>query len=424
MIPELLSPVWSHLTDLQVVRGAGVYLYDAEGRRYADFTSGIGVTSTGHCHPKVVRAIREQAERLIFAQINCVISPQTAALAEVLSTLTPPRINTFFFANSGAEATEAAVKLARHATQRSNIIVFQGSFHGRTAQTMAMTTSKTAYRHKYQPLPAGVFVAPFPYSYFYGWDEDRAVEFCLRQLELLLKGQSAPDETVAMITEPILGEGGYVPAPASFLRGLREVCDRHGILLILDEVQTGFGRTGKLFAFEHAGITPDAIIMAKGLGGGLPISALAASRELMARWETGSHGGTYGGGNAVVMAGARAGVEVILEEDLVGNAERMGERLKQGLLELQARFPVMGDVRGRGLMVGVEFTGEDGEPDASAAQAVQKGCLEQKLLLLTCGSYGNVIRWIPPLVVTAEQLDEALERFCEHLERALSPAHA
>lgn len=424
MIPDLLSPVWTHLTDIRAVRGEGVYLYDEAGRRYLDFTSGIGVTNTGHCHPRVVRAIREQAERLIFAQVNCVLSPETVALAETLQKVLPEPLDTFFFSNSGAEATEAAVKLARHATGRSNVIVFEGSFHGRTAQTMAMTTSKTIYRHRYQPLPAGVFVAPYPYAYRYGWDEASTVRFCLAQLEHLLKSQSAPDETAAMIVEPILGEGGYVPAPAAFLQGLRELCDRHGILLVLDEVQTGFGRSGKMFCFEHAGVSPDIVVMAKGLGSGLPVSAIAAGRELMARWERGTHGGTYGGGNAVVMAGARAGVEAILEEELPGNAARQGERLMAGLRALQERHGRIGDVRGRGLMVGVEFTGADGQPDASAALAVQRGCLEAGLLLLGCGSYGNVIRWIPPLVVAPEQVDEALGIFAGALEQAQELAHA
>ena len=419
---ELLSPVWTHLTDLQPARGEGIYLFDAEGRRYTDFTSGIGVTSTGHCHPKVVRAIREQAEKLIFGQINCVIPPQTLALAETLKSVSPPGLDSFFFSNSGAEATEAAVKLARHATEHRNIVVFQGSFHGRTAQTMAMTTSKTVYRQQYQPLPAGVFVAPFPYSYRYGWDDETTVSFCLRELELLLKSQSAPDETAAMILEPVLGEGGYVPAPAAFLQGLRELCDRYGILLVMDEVQTGFGRTGTLFCFEQAGVTPDVIIMAKGLGGGLPVSAIAARPELMARWRVGTHGGTYGGGNAVVMAGAKANVEVILEEKLPENAARLGERLMRGLRDLQAQHPAIGDVRGRGLMVGVEFTDAGGQPDAATATAVQQACLKERLLLLSCGSYGNVIRWIPPLIVTEAQLDEALGTFATALEQSAAQA--
>lgn len=416
---DLLSPVWTHLTELQPVRGEGIYLYDAEGNRYTDFTSGIGVVNTGHCHPKVVQAIQEQAAKLIFGQVNIVISPATLALAEALNKVTPPTIDTFFFSNSGAEAVEASVKLARHATARRNIIVFQGSFHGRTAQTMAMTTSKYIYRYNYQPLPGGVFVAPYPYSYFYGWDDEETTEFCMKQLDLLLKSQTNPEETAAIVIEPVLGEGGYVPAPAGFLQELRQLCDKHGILLVMDEVQSGFGRTGKFFSFEHAGIEPDIIVMAKGLGSGLPISAIATRRDLMKWWKPGVHGGTYGGGSAIAAAGARATIKVIQEEKLADNAAQMGQRLIKGLRDLQQEYPVLGDIRGQGLMVGVEFTTASGDADKETTQAVLKACLERNLLLLTCGSYENVIRWIPPLIVTADQIDEALDIFEEALQSTL-----
>ncbi len=405
----LLSPVWSHMTHIQPERAEGIYLYEADGTRYTDFTSGIGVTNTGHCHPRVVAAIQEQAARLIHGQINIVIPPSTIKLAEMLNTITPPSIDSFFFSNSGAEAVEGAIKLTRQATRRTNIITFQGSFHGRTAQTMAMTNSKTIYRASYQPLPSGTFVAPFPYSYFYGWDEETTVDFCLNQLDLLFKTQSAPEETAAIIIEPVLGEGGYVPAPPRFLQALRAITAQHGILLIADEVQTGFGRTGKWFGFEHAGIVPDIIVMAKGLGSGMPISGVAASQALMQKWTTGSHGGTYGGG-ALAAAAALATVETIRDEDLPGNAARMGERLMDGLAELQGRYPVLGDVRGMGLMVGTEFT-QGGKPDKTTAKAVQAACLARNLLLLTCGAYENTIRWIPPLVVNERQIDAALTVF-------------
>lgn len=415
---DALSPVWTHLTEFQPVRGEGIYLYDEDGTRYTDFTSGIGVTNTGHCHPSVVIAIRKQAERLIFAQMNCVISPQTVALAETLRRVTPASIDTFFFSNSGAEATEAALKLARHATERTNVIVFQGSFHGRTSQAMAMTTSKTVYRYKYHPLPSGVFVAPFPYSYYYGWDEDTTVAFCLEQLEHLLKAQTSPDETACMMIEPVLGEGGYVPAPASFLRGLREIADKYGILLVIDEVQSGFGRTGKFFCYEYADVEPDIIVMAKGLGSGMPISGIASRRELMNKWQLGTHGGTYGGGNAVVMAAARAGIEAILDEDLHGNAFRMGEHLQDGLRDLQLEFTQIGDVRGLGLMVATEFTDANGKPDPDICKRIHAAMLEQRTLLLTCGTYSNIIRWIPPLIINEAQIDEALAQFRTALEKA------
>ena len=408
---DLLSPVWTHLTDIQPVKGNGIYLYDEAGTRYTDFTSGIGVTSTGHCHPNVVQAVQEQAANLIFGQINCVIAPPTVRLAETLNSVLPPEIDRFFFSNSGAEAVEASVKLARAATGKRNIIVMQGSFHGRTHQTMAMTTSKYIYRHNYQPLPGAIFVAPAPYAYFYGWDEEETTEFCLKQLDLLLHSQTAPDETAAIVIEPVLGEGGYVPIPSGYLQEVRRLCDEHGILLIVDEVQSGFGRTGKLFAYEHANIVPDIIIMAKGLASGLPISAIASRAELMDKWKPGTHGGTYGGGSAIAAAGAQATVETIVSEGLVENAAKMGAHLLGGLRSLQQKFSIIGDVRGRGLMVGVEFSDANGEPDGAAAKAVLDYCLANNLLLLICGSYQNVIRWIPPLVVNAAQLNEALTIF-------------
>ena len=418
MAVEHLSSVWTHLTHIQPTRAEGVYLFEQDGTRFTDFTSGIGVTNTGHCHPKVVKAIQAQAEKLLFGQMNIVVSPAALELTDALLPLMPSGIDSFFFSNSGAEATEGALKLARHATKRTNVVVFQGSFHGRTAQAMAMTTSKTVYRHQYQPLPGGVFVAPYPYSYFYGWDEEQTVEFCVRQLEHLLKSQSAPDETAAIMIEPILGEGGYVPAPLPFLHELRRVCDEHGIMLVMDEVQTGFGRTGKMFCFEHADVRPDIIVMAKGLGSGLPISGIASSRDLMSRWQTGTHGGTYGGGSAIPLAAAKATVEVMLAEKLPENAAKMGKRLIEGLRELQRDYSVLGDVRGRGLMVGTEFAAPDGKPDPDTCKRVHQACLDQNLLLLTCGTYGNIIRWIPPLVVNAGQIDEALEVFSGALKQA------
>jgi 4-aminobutyrate aminotransferase len=410
-----LAPVWTHLTNIEPVRGEGAYLYDADGNAYLDFTCGIGVTNTGHNHPHVVNAIKEQADKLIFGQMNIVMNPQFAQLAEALNAITPPRIDRFFFSNSGAEATEAAVKLARHATGKTNIIVFQGSFHGRTAQTMAMTTSKTIYRHKYQPLPGGIFVAPFPASYYYGMSEDEATDFAMKQLTYLIKGQTSPEETAAIIIEPVLGEGGYIPAPDGFLQALREFATQHDILLVLDEVQSGFGRTGKMFAFEHADIEPDIIIMAKGLGSGMPISGIASRADLMEKWVAGSHGGTYGGGNAIVGAAARATVKVMQNENLPANASRMGERLMEGLRDLQAEFPIIGDVRGRGLMVATEFTHLDGTPAPDITKQIIQGVLERHLLMLSCGTFSNVVRWIPPLIVGETDIDKALGIFAEAL---------
>ncbi|PWJ42417.1 aspartate aminotransferase family protein [Sediminitomix flava] len=416
---QLLSPVWTHLTDLKPVKGEGIYLYDEEGNRFTDFTSGIGVVNTGHCHPNIVKAVQEQAPQLLFGQMNCVIPPSTIKLAEKLNKITPPHIDRFFFANSGAEATEACVKLAKQATGRQHVIVFQGSFHGRTHMAMAMTTSKTVYRYKYQPLPGGIFVSPFPASYYYGWSEEEATDFCLKQLDLLFQGQTTPDETAAIIIEPILGEGGYIPAPAPFLQKLREICDEHGILLVMDEVQSGFGRTGKLFCFEHADIKPDIIVMAKGLGSGLPISGIASTQAIMDKWIAGTHGGTYGGGSAIASAAACATIDTIYAEGLIENAQERGEQLMQGLKELQEKYPVIGDIRGKGLMVATEFTDAEGNPDAETTSKVLQACLQDRLLLLACGSYKNVLRWIPPLVVSKSQIEESLEVFEDALIKVL-----
>lgn len=424
-----VSPVWTHLLDKVLVRGEGPYVWDQEGRRYLDFTSGIGVVNTGHSHPRVVEAVREQAGRGLHLQANIgFVHEPMLRLITALREIVPSELDTFFFSNSGAEAVEAAVKLARQATGRTNVIAFQRSFHGRTVGTMSLTSSKTIYRAGYQPLMAGVFFAPYAYCYRcpkaeanperYG-PNCRRCDWPLEQVRFLLKSQTAPEETAAILVEPVLGEGGYVVPPASFLRGLREICDEHGILLILDEVQSGFGRTGRFFALEHFGVTPDILVMAKGLASGLPLSGIAARRELMERWQPGSHGGTYGG-NVVACAAAEATVRVLQEEGLVENAARLGEKLLARLRALQERHPSLGDVRGLGLMVGVEFVVPGGRtPDKDRAKGVQQACKENGLLLLTCGTEGNVIRWIPPLIITAQQLDEALDIFEDALGGAV-----
>jgi 4-aminobutyrate aminotransferase len=414
-----ISPVWTRYTPIVAERAEGAYVYDQDGARYLDFTCGIGVTNTGHCHPKVVQAIQEQAAKLLHGQVNIIFHSPLLELAEELRTIVPEELDCFFFSNSGAEAVEGAVKLARHATGRTNVIVFQGSFHGRTAMTMALTTSKTIYRVGYQPLPAGIFVTPYPYAYRYGWSLEETEDFCLREVEFLLRTQTAPEETAAILIEPVLGEGGYVVPPLGFLKGLRRICDEHDILLIADEVQSGFGRTGKWFAIEHFDTTPDIIVMAKGLASGLPLSGIAARRELMEKWIPGSHGGTYGG-NAVACAAAVATIRVIREEGLLENAQQAGARLMEQLQALQVEFPIIGDVRGLGLMIGTEFTAPDGSPATDLAKAVGKHCLKRRLLLLTCGSWNNTVRWIPPLTVTPEQIDEALAIFADAVAEAIA----
>lgn len=406
-----LADVWFQVTDLPVVSGSGCVVTTADGTEYLDFTSGIAVTSTGHCHPHVVAAIQEQAGRFIHAQVNCYRNPILEQLGERLAGITPASIDTFFFANSGAEATEAAVKLAKQATGRPNVVVFQGSFHGRSHLTMAMTTSKTGYRAGHQPLPSGVFVAPFPYPFREGCSEEESVARALGAFDLLLAAQTAPNETAAVVIEPVLGEGGYLPAPAAFLRGLRERCTQHGILFVADEVQAGFARTGTMFAIEQSGVEPDVMVMAKGIASGFPISAIGASAEIMGRWPQGSHGGTYGG-NPIGCAAALATIDVLTAPGFLEHVVARGEQLRAGIRALAAEHPTIGDVRGPGLMVGTEFVDADGRPDASRVAAVAAHCrTEGRLLLMNAGTAGNVLRWMPPLVVSEAEIDQALAAF-------------
>jgi 4-aminobutyrate aminotransferase len=402
LVADGVADVWFRVTDLEVASGQGCLVTTTSGEEYLDFSSGIAVTSTGHCHPHVVAAIQEQAARFIHAQVNVYRHTRLAELAGRLAAITPNGIDTFFFANSGAEATESAVKLAKQVTGRPNVIVFQGSFHGRTHLAMAMTTSKTVYRAGHAPLPSGVFVAPFPHR-------DAEVDACLDALRLLLLSQTAPAETAAMLIEPVLGEGGYVPAPAAFLEGLSAICRERGILLLADEVQSGFGRTGTMFCVDQHDITPDVVVMAKGLASGFPISAIGASAELMARWPTGSHGGTYGG-NPIGCAAAIATIEVLTEPGFLEHVQARGEQLRAGLRALAAEDGGIVDVRGPGLMVASQLA------DAARVPQVTAHCLsEGHLILMNAGTFGDVIRWMPPLVVSEAEIDTALDAFAKAL---------
>jgi 4-aminobutyrate aminotransferase len=395
-----LAPVWFQVTDLQVSHGQGSWIYTTDGEEYLDFTAGIAVTSTGHSHPHVVEAIARQAGRFIHAQVNCYRHDQLEPLAARLAELCPGAIDTFFYANSGAEITEAAVKLAKQATGRQNIIVFAGSFHGRTHMAMAMTTSKTGYRAGHGPLPSGVFVAPFPDPL--AADANAETDRCLAGLRHLLVSMTSPAETAAVILEPVLGEGGYLPAPERFLRGVVDICRENDLLFIADEVQSGFGRTGKMFAVEHYDVEPDIICMAKGIASGFPFSALGAPAELMAKWPTGSHGGTYGG-NAIGCAAAIATIEVLTADGFLDEVNARGEQLRGGLREIAGSEPAIVDVRGLGLMNGIQFT------DPGRVAAITRHCLEEgHLVLMNAGTYGTTLRLMPPLVVTAQEIDTAL----------------
>lgn len=398
-----LSNVWFSVTDLEVASGHGSWVTTTSGEEYLDFSSGIAVTSTGHAHPVVAKAIADQAQRFLHAQVNVYKHDLLEPLAARLADLTPDGIDTFFFANSGAEITEAAVKLAKQATRRPHVIVFSGSFHGRTHLAMAMTTSKTGYRAGHAPLPSGIFVAPFPDPL--APDQDAEVARALHGLDHLLKSMTAPDETAAMILEPVLGEGGYVPAPPAFIRGVVERCRQHGILFIADEVQSGFGRTGTMFSVDQYDVEPDIICMAKGIASGFPFAALGTRRELDDRWVKGSHGGTYGG-NAMGCAAALATIDVLTAPGFLDDVKARGEQLRSGLRDIQSHDDGILQVRGPGLMVGTEFR------DAARVAAIQKHCLDEgRLILMNAGTYGTNLRWMPPLVVTENEIDLALAAF-------------
>lgn len=412
-----LSPVLKQATPVLAARGEGAYLYDENERRYLDFTAGIGVTSTGHCHPRVVDAAQRQVGTLIHGQYTTVLHRPLLDLTERLGDVLPNGMDRVFYLNSGSEAVEASVRLARQATGRDNIVAFHGGFHGRTMGAGALTTSGVKVRAGIGPMMPGVSVSPFPEAYRHGCSEAEATRFALAELDQLFATVTSPKDTAALIVEPVLGEGGYIPAPAQFLAGLRERADAHGILLIFDEVQTGVGRTGTFWGHEHAGVRPDVLVTAKGLASGFPLSAIAAPARLMEKAWPGSQGGTYGG-NAVAAAAALATLDVVRDEGLVANAAEQGQRLREGLHKAAAEHSGIGDVRGRGLMLANEFTTAEGAPDTAAASRAHQAAAEQGLLLLTCGPHGNVVRMIPPLVVGAEQVDEALRLWSAALEQA------
>ena len=416
--------VWGRVTNIDVDRGEGSWLIARDGRRYLDYSSGIGVTNTGHAHPRVVAAVQTQAAKLLHGQQNIVFHEPGLRLHERLRGLMPGGPWGAFLSNSGAEAIEASVKLARVATGRAAVIAFRGGFHGRTAQTMALTSAKNIYRGHFEPLPGSVYHADYPYCYRAAGGP-HPIEACTcdweERLDLLFHQLIFPDRVAAVVIEPVLGEGGYVVPPPTFLPRLREITRRHGILLIADEVQTGFGRTGEMFAVHHWDVEPDILVMAKGIASGLPLSGILARRELLERWTPGAHGGTYGG-NVVSCAAANATLDVIEDEGLVANAAARGRQLLDGLRTVQGRFPSLGDVRGLGCMVGLEFVrpgqGDGRVPNPEVVKGVLAAALERDLIVLSAGSYAQVVRIIPPLVTTPGEVDRALDILVDSLEAA------
>ncbi len=411
---SVVPPLWGRITNLVVERGEGSWLITRDGERYLDYSSGIGVTNTGHAHPRVVAAVQAQAAKILHAQQNITYHEPGLRLYDRLSRLLPGDGWGAFLSNSGAEAVEAAVKLARIATGRPVILAFRYGYHGRTGQTMALTSAKDVYRGHFEPLPGSVYHTAYPYC-FRAPGGAHSPDACTcdweDQLDLTFHQFVYPEHVAAVIIEPVLGEGGYVVPPPGFLPRLREITRQHGILLIADEVQTGFGRTGELFAVQHWGVEPDILVMAKGIASGLPLSGIIAQRELLNRLPPGSHGGTYGG-NVVACAAANATLDVIEDEGLVANARERGAQLLAGLRAMAPRYPSIGDVRGLGLMLALEFVkpgeGDGRAPNPDITKRVQAAALERKLIVLTAGTYVNVVRIIPPLVTTADEVDQAL----------------
>ncbi|MCJ8297493.1 MAG: 4-aminobutyrate--2-oxoglutarate transaminase [Pseudomonadales bacterium] len=405
-----------NLYPVYIERGEGSELWDVEGQRFIDFGAGIAVCNTGHSHPKVVAAAKAQLDK--FSHTCVMVNPYEVAveLAEKLIAVAPGDSGKkAIFVSTGAEAVENCVKIARAHTGRRAVVAFNGGFHGRTNLTMALTGKITPYKHLFGPFPADIYHIPFPIAL-----HDVSVKQSLKALENLFKVDIAASDVAAIIVEPVQGEGGFYAAPAEFLQALRSICDEQGIVLIADEIQTGFGRTGKMFSFEHAGVEPDLITMAKGIAGGFPLAAVVGKTAIMDAPLPGGLGGTYGG-SPVACAAALAVLEVIEEENLVMRAEQIGELFKQRLIALQADYPMLiSDVRNQGAMIAIELMleGESEQPNTALTQAIIGGAAEHGLILLSCGFYANVIRFLPALTISDELAEEGLDNF-EKLFRGL-----
>ncbi|MEM5776210.1 MAG: aminotransferase class III-fold pyridoxal phosphate-dependent enzyme, partial [Anaerolineaceae bacterium] len=386
-------------------------LYTSDGRRYLDFTSGIAVTNVGHNHPRVLEAAIEQMKVFSHSAVGLTLHEPLLRLTEVLPQVMPEDMEMFFFGNSGAEAVEGAIKLARYATNRTGIISFAGSFHGRTYGAASVTGVKAKYRRHIEPLVGGVYFADYPYPFRcpLGSSPDQALAWSLDSIQKIFDRLILPEEVAAILVEPVQGEGGYIIPPADFLPALRAICDQHGILLIVDEVQTGFGRTGQMFASQVFGVRPDIMAIAKGIANGFPMGATVSSRKLMSQWLAGSHGTTYGG-NPVACAAALAVQQVIKEENLLENCRRMGQKMLEGLQVFARQYPFIGEARGLGLMLALEFVkpGEGRTPNGQTSTAFLEGCLKRGLLGYMAGLQGQVARFMPPITLTEEQVDESL----------------
>ena len=407
----------SHATNVFAARAENAEVWDVEGRRYIDFGSGIAVLNSGHCHPAVVQAISAQAGRLIHAAFQITPYAGYVELAERLNALAPgPTAKKSMLFSTGAEAVENAIKVARYHTRRSGVIAFSGGFHGRTLAAMTLTGKVQPYKAGFGALLPAVFHVPFPMAYHGVSTADS-----LDAIEQLFKADVDPEQVAAIIIEPVLGEGGFYMAPPELLRALRALCDRHGIVLIIDEIQTGFGRTGRMFAVEYAGIEPDLMTVAKSIAGGVPLSALIGKAAIMDAPPPGGLGGTYAG-SPLGCAAALAVLDVIAAEKLVERSLHLGALLQSQLRSLQQRFPVIGEIRALGSMVAMELVrnGRADQPDAELTRALVQAAARHGLVILSCGIYGNVIRFLAPLTIPEALLREGMTR----LEAALTEVSA
>jgi len=409
---QVIAPLFAFEADDEVIASEGSWVMTRDGRRLLDFTCGIAVSNLGHQHPLVKRAIIDQVNQ-VWHSGSTFRYRSLVDWAENLRDVTPDGIESFMPMNSGAEAVEGSVKLARKTSGRQGIIAFRGGFHGRTMGSVSYTTSKAKYRQGYHPLVGSVFIAPYPWPFRWKMDQEAASARALEELDYMLKHEITPGEVAAFLVEPMQGEGGYYPGGKTFLQGLRDRADEHGILLIVDEVQTGFGRTGDWFTSQVYDIRPDILAMGKGIANGLPLSAFGASKELMDSWPMGSHGTTYGG-NPISCAASAATIEGL--RDVVPNVDKLSIHAFDRWNELKDHYRTIGDVRGLGLMIGIELVQEDGHtPNAAALSAIGKHALESNLLILPCGPDVNVIRFIPPLNVSTEELDQGIDILADAL---------
>lgn len=417
----LFPPAAARHTDLVITGARGAVVQTEDGRSLLDFASGVAVTNVGHGNPAVVEAIRAQLDTLVHGGHNVALYPPYIELAERLVTLMgDPGEHKVYFSNSGAEALEGALKLAIRTTGRSGIVAFRRSFHGRTLATTALTASSAQYRRRYGAVLPAVHHVDYPAAFTRQASEEAETQRCLAELDELFRLILAPEDVAAIVIEPFQGEGGYVPAPAAFLHGLRERASKHGICLIYDEIQSGFGRTGSMFAWEHSGVAPDVIVLAKGIANGLPLSALVARSDLMDRWDAGAHGGTFGG-NPLACAAALAVIDV-LREGALENARTVGLMLREGISALLKDCPLRTDVRGFGVMIGIEFRDAEHQPATETVAALVGAARERGLLLLSCGVDKNVLRLMPPTTLTPQEAQQSLDILQAAVAAVFSPS--